>query len=351
VSVLGPGDTLLVKPGTYGESNIDSIPAGTSWSAPVTVKAYDPSNRPILRPPSGADKVLLFESPQQYIIIDGFVADASNVLSNGIKLTTGATHIRIQNTEVMNSPGVGILLTDGANFNEFINIDTHGARDLAGSGGTYNHGIYIATSDNLLDHVRSYSNTGYGIHVYNDGGGVSRNVVRNSVAHDNGLSGRGSGIIVGSGDSNQVYNCVAYNNKDNGMYVQYSSPQNTVFYNNTAYGNGGAGLLIGSDAGGTIVKNNLSYGNGTDLSDGGSGTTLSNNLTGVNPGFVNPSAADFHLTSGSRAIDAGTSVSMVATDADGVSRPQGAGYDVGAFEYRSGGTTTAPAAPTNLRIR
>ncbi len=349
VSVLKPGDVLLVKPGTYAENNADGIPSGTSWSAPVTVKAYDPANRPILRPSSGADKVLLFDGPQQYIIIDGFVLDATNIVSNAIKLTSGASHIRIQNTEVHDSPGVGILLTGSANFNEFINIDTHGAKNLAGSGGTYNHGIYIATSNNLLDKVRSYSNSGYGIHVYNDGGGVSNNVVRNSVAHDNGLSGRGSGIIVGSGNGNQVYNCVSYGNRDNGIYVQYGSPQGTVFYNNTAYGNGGTGILVGSDASGTTVKNNLAYGNGSDLSDGGSGSAMSNNLTGVNPGFVNAGAGDFRLTSGSRAIDAGASVAMVSSDANGVARPQGPAYDIGAYEF--GATTArAPLAPTNVRI-
>src|SRR5206468_10707449 len=93
VSVLKPGDVLLVKPGTYAENNADAIPSGTSWSAPVTVKAYDPANRPILRPSSGADKVLLFDGPQQYIIIDGFVLDATNIVSNAIKLTSGASHI------------------------------------------------------------------------------------------------------------------------------------------------------------------------------------------------------------------------------------------------------------------
>ena len=33
-------------------------------------------------------------------------------------------------------------------------------------------------------------------------------------------------------------------------------------------------------------------------------------------------------------IDRGTSLEGVATDADGVARPQGAAFDIGAYEYR-----------------
>ena len=51
--------------------------------------------------------------------------------------------------------------------------------------------------------------------------------------------------------------------------------------------------------------------------------------------FVDPSdspAADFHLRFNSPAIDAGTNTG-VATDYDGTARPQGAAYDIGAYEY------------------
>ena len=48
--------------------------------------------------------------------------------------------------------------------------------------------------------------------------------------------------------------------------------------------------------------------------------------------FRDPSMHDFHLVPGSPAIDHGITVD-VATDRDGVSRPQGAAHDTGAFEY------------------
>jgi hypothetical protein len=47
--------------------------------------------------------------------------------------------------------------------------------------------------------------------------------------------------------------------------------------------------------------------------------------------FVNPGAGDYHLASGSPAIDRGTSV-PVPNDIDRQSRPRGRRYDIGSDE-------------------
>ena len=49
--------------------------------------------------------------------------------------------------------------------------------------------------------------------------------------------------------------------------------------------------------------------------------------------FKNMSNWDFHLMSGSIAIDAGTPENAPSVDYDGVRRPQGGGYDIGAYEW------------------
>jgi hypothetical protein len=46
--------------------------------------------------------------------------------------------------------------------------------------------------------------------------------------------------------------------------------------------------------------------------------------------------SDYGLQASSPAKDAGTSLSQVTNDYLGVSRPQGSGYDMGAFEYLEG---------------
>jgi hypothetical protein len=51
------------------------------------------------------------------------------------------------------------------------------------------------------------------------------------------------------------------------------------------------------------------------------------------PGFVRPDSGDLHLATGSVCIDRGTPDSAATVDFDGLARPQGAGYDIGAFEY------------------
>ncbi len=57
-------------------------------------------------------------------------------------------------------------------------------------------------------------------------------------------------------------------------------------------------------------------------------------LLGIDPLFVNPQAGDYHLQAGSPAIDAGSDLrGLVPDDFEGTSRPQGAGYDIGAYEY------------------
>jgi len=62
--------------------------------------------------------------------------------------------------------------------------------------------------------------------------------------------------------------------------------------------------------------------------------TGSNNLVNMDPRFVNGANGDFHLIAGSPAIDAADPAATSAVDFDGTSRPQGAGRDLGAFEYK-----------------
>jgi len=56
-------------------------------------------------------------------------------------------------------------------------------------------------------------------------------------------------------------------------------------------------------------------------------------LWDIDPLFINPAYGDFHLQGGSPARNAGISLAEVANDFDGTNRPQGSGYDIGAYEY------------------
>jgi len=68
---------------------------------------------------------------------------------------------------------------------------------------------------------------------------------------------------------------------------------------------------------------------------------LGNGSIQANPQFM--STSDFHLTSSSPVIDGGIDIGMT-TDIDGVDRPQGAGYDIGVYEYSGAISTSTPVA-------
>jgi hypothetical protein len=61
--------------------------------------------------------------------------------------------------------------------------------------------------------------------------------------------------------------------------------------------------------------------------------------------FVDAAARDVHLKPGSEAIDAGSDLAAPAMDIEGVSRPQGGGIDIGAYEFLEPGTVERGQAP------
>src|SRR5262245_49595805 len=144
--VLRPGDTLYIRAGTYSESLRNSIPSGSSWSAPVTLAAYS-GETVTLKPPLGTDRVLHFDgSSTQFISIEGLILDGINVRYDVVKITYSdnkanhAHHIRIKNCEIKNSASnQGVLSTGGGNAgnNQFIGLNVH---DNGGS--ELNHGLY-----------------------------------------------------------------------------------------------------------------------------------------------------------------------------------------------------------------
>lgn len=129
----------------------------------------------------------------------------------------------------------------------------------------------------------------------------------------------------------------------------YSTVKNNIVYNQP----GQAIYLTGTTFTGLDIGDNLVY-NSDGSTPSASTYDRSKEIWAVDPKFVNPTSNDYHLQSTSPAINAGATLSDVTNDYDGNSRPQGAGYDIGPFEYIGTVTppadTTPPSAPTGVSV-
>ncbi|HPO11963.1 MAG TPA: right-handed parallel beta-helix repeat-containing protein [Candidatus Hydrogenedentes bacterium] len=255
---------------------------------------------------------------------------------------SGTSHFEIAGNHVHTGSaetigGEGICIKDGASNGTVHNNLVHDIID--------NPGIY-------LDAWAHYT---FGIDIYN-------NVVYDIAASN------GSGFAMASENGGlleniRMFNNIAYNCAYNGLTFGYygdpsdSRPIHDVqVINNTFYYNGwtswGGGVAMDNpDAQGIVFRNNIFSDNNAfqlvvsvalaevttdhNLIDGF--REFENEIRGTNyqegsPEFLNAAASDFHVQSGSPAIDNGSAAGAPADDIEGTARPQGSGYDIGAYE-------------------
>lgn len=210
--------------------------------------------------------------------------------------------------------------------------------------------------------------------------------IKRCIFKDNKLSAKDGSAIFGGVPNITLQNCLVANNTavENGKHVVMlyhgGHVQNCTFVNNVTLGSGSALSFNGSVATASTLTNSVFWGNyrylngetmvyrdvygysntttSNNVTDGGGiwGVTFTNNITTLNSTenntFVSPTtfkgapadatqkaasaAADWSLLATSPAVDAGLDLSSseITTDILGVSRPQGAAYDMGAYEYR-----------------
>lgn len=391
VSQLKAGDTLYVKAGNYHEAILSwktPIHGGTSWDDPVTIAAF-PGHSVTILPPSGSAAFWLKDPRIKFLVIDGFIMDGQGVAYHGMKLSENVTHIRVQNSEIKNSRYSGILVSIADvwdpslpvdTYHEFLNLNVH-----HNGSSLKDHGFYITTSHNLVENCEVHHNSANGGKFYFSLGPTANyNILRNSILHNNSQNSVNPafGWLLASGEGNQAYGNVAYNNGGAGFGIG-NNAKNTLLYNNISYDNKQYGIIVYGNFGGsykamvfnntvykngiygiaaqegaeyTIIKNNISFNNGTDTSrniwlqpDKSPDTVEEYNLI-KNPEFLDPSNQNFKLKQTSLAIDAGLTIPEVDVDFLGVKRAQGRAYDIGAIEVETLEDTTPPGSPKNVRV-
>jgi parallel beta-helix repeat protein len=365
------GDSVLVLPGDYAGFDLRGVD-GTETD-PIIFKALGDSVR-ITDNNSRTDDGINLEGPD-WVVIDGFTV--IGVPRNGIRLVT-AEHITIKNNTCLNNSR-GIL----TGFVEDVVIENNLCAYSWDE-----HGIYHSNSgDNpIIRYNVCHDNNGCGIHMNGDesmgGDGLITNAtIEGNIIYGNGAAG-GSGINCDGVANSRIFNNLIYDNHASGISLYRidgtDGSYNTKVYNNTVINaeDGRWSLNIGNDSEADTIYNNIlitlhnwrgsisireeslpgfysDYNIVLDRmsSDGGDSrltlaewqsmgfdnhSILAGSMDNV---FVDWENGDYHLLQNSPAVDSGTSVvnTIVTYDLDGVSRPFGNEYDIGAYEYNPTG--------------
>jgi len=174
--------------------------------------------------------------------------------------------------------------------------------------------------------------------IENSSGPVNHLMFRNNIFMD-----LGAGILVAGREGEKITDLEVWNNtfyRVNAPGVlllaatSYATIENNAFYD---VGNHRESyLLVGPDCRErlTVGYNFQSMSDGRPPGKAGSQAPYPHDLWGVDPKFVDAAGKDLRLTPTSPLLDRGIALKEVTTDFAGVSRPQGAAYDIGAYEYK-----------------
>jgi len=381
------GDTVYVRAGTYKERVVPQN-SGSPWNY-IAYIAY-PGDTIIIDGIgiSVPDWGGLFDvSYRSYIKVSGF--RIKNSRSVGI-FADRSSHIIIEKNYTYNTVSSGIGIWDSDNividgnevelacndgYSECITVavtDTFeiknnhvhhgGPGTLGGEGidvkdGSSNGKVYqnhVHDTNRLGIYVDAWDKHTYNIEVF-------RNIVHDCASDGFSVASEAGGLL----QNVIIYDNIAYNNWYRGITIaDWGEPvaehpmKDIKVINNTFYNNGGGTSVENPNAENVVIRNNicsqnLSFQIAVEADVPPENLTVDHNLIDGyrqypeeiygsdylegNPLFANPSVADFHLQEDSPAIDSGSSIDVPSDDFDGNPRPQGAGYDVGAFEFMGTG--------------
>ncbi len=316
LEALKPGQTAFVRGGTYTENLLMSRSGRAS--APITVAAY-PGERVVLHAASTSDAKgdtypIQVASGAAYFRLHGFVIeDSLGTSAANVYFSGSANHIELSTNEIRYGHDLGIFAARTTSYLQILGNRIHDNGRNHVSGQHQSHGIYIEGAHDLIANNLIYNHPyGFGLQIFPANHDTV--VVDNTIA----ASAHSSIVVGGSGG---VYNITIRNN------ILYPS-------GGTYGGDYGVEMDSTCPTGPVTIDHNVIYAYKVAPIEGGcSPVNTSGGNTLANPRFVNYASRDLHLQSRSPAVDQASSAWSETSDADGRSRPQGAGPDIGAFEF------------------
>jgi parallel beta-helix repeat protein len=367
LELVAPGETILVANGTYKGFDVDDV-HGTPAS-PITIRALGSSAQILPTTDRSDNRDTIFVTFSSYIVIDGLRSFGANRAAVRVDESPSVT---VRNGVFGDNFRWGIF-TDFSDDLLIENNECYGSQN--------EHGIYVSNSGDrpVLRGNRVHDNVASGIQLNADlsSGGdgiITGALIEGNVIYGNGTAG-GAAINLDGVQDSVVRNNLLYGNHATGIVNYHGDgavgPSGMQILHNTVdqAADGRWALLIWNSDGPNVVRNNILYnrhptrGSITYLvpqdvlttdsdynvmdkvtpDDDGIIYTLAqwqalgHEPHSVLPGslaslFVNANGGDYHLPSGSPAVDAGQTLASVTVDLEGRPRPQGTAYDVGAYE-------------------
>jgi hypothetical protein len=302
------GMTIHVAPGTYSTSAI--ITSGASGTAGSRIR-YLSDQQWGAKIVTSATQI--WANTGAYVDIMGF--DMSGTGGTYIGLHSQGNYDRAIGNRIhdMGSSGcpsgAGIMIGGGASNQSAIANIIYNVGPAPTANCNQIHGIYAQETGSVVLNNVTFNIAGRGLCIWGDRA-TNVTVVNNTSFHNqDGMVAGASGATSTVFDNSIIANNIFYGNVQYGIYESDSVGSNNRYLNNLVDGNPyGTGMLTGQLVG----------------------------TVGANPQFVNytgDASGDYHLTSGSPAIGAGTSTDAPSTDFSGGARPQGSRFDIGAYEY------------------
>jgi hypothetical protein len=370
VNLAKPGDTVTVGDGTYGPEGhftCGTLCSQKGYAAPVVFYNSGTASAPItVTAQNKWGATLDCNLPYGY---SGDGTDGVQACDTYFDFQGNASYITIQNFEITRSYWNGANV-NGSNNHDIKFIGNHfhdiGNRHYVVPSGTESYGIVgvyagtgtsnITFDGNMFNNIGRLPTSGqsstdynhdHGLYVYN-----GPYVITNSLFYNN-SAGWGIQVSPGTHDTAIRNNTFAYSNpQQDGQIMLWGNNSNIVIQNNLFYKprNYAIATWQASETN-TLIDTNIICCSGIGVIDNaGSGVVMSNQTLNTDPTFVSPSTYDFHLQSTSPAIDGGVAIASITADLDAVPRPQGLGYDLGAYEFPSAGTSTSTSQPAPTPI-